>query len=138
MTGNKAYLADYQEFKGDSVAFGGSNHSGSGKNWSNSGNHITASGNSSSRGPAVGIKPLPVGTSATPLDKTVAASMEVNTVSIFFVSSLTLSTASSPTSNHLPLIGASSLDRSVTPHSLSSNSLSLAFNMVEELRSEQS
>nr|GEX02489.1 hypothetical protein [Tanacetum cinerariifolium] len=25
MKGNKAYLADYQEFKGGSVAFGGSN-----------------------------------------------------------------------------------------------------------------
>nr|GEU86090.1 hypothetical protein [Tanacetum cinerariifolium] len=25
MTGNKAHLANYQEFKGDSVAFGGSN-----------------------------------------------------------------------------------------------------------------
>nr|GEZ05139.1 hypothetical protein [Tanacetum cinerariifolium] len=31
MTGNKAHLADYQEFKGDSVAFGGSNERITGK-----------------------------------------------------------------------------------------------------------
>nr|GEU90665.1 hypothetical protein [Tanacetum cinerariifolium] len=77
-------------------------HDGSGKNWTSSGNHITASGNFSSRGPVVGIDPLPVGTLATPLSKIVAASMEVSTVAISFVSSLTLSAAASPSSKFLP------------------------------------
>nr|GFB26713.1 hypothetical protein [Tanacetum cinerariifolium] len=54
---------------------------------------------------AVGIKSLPMGTSATPLDKTVAASMEVRTLVISSVSLLPFSNASSPSSNLPPLLG---------------------------------
>nr|GFD59907.1 hypothetical protein [Tanacetum cinerariifolium] len=51
-------------------------------------------------------------TSATPLAKTVAASMEVSTIAISSVSSLTLSAAASPSSKFLLLIRASSPDLS--------------------------
>nr|GFC91372.1 hypothetical protein [Tanacetum cinerariifolium] len=98
----------------------GSNHSGSGKNWTSSGNHITASGNFNSRGTSSRNISTASGNFGTPPDNTVAASMEVNTVAISFVSSLSLSAASSLTSNLLPLIRASSPDRSASLLSLSS------------------
>nr|GEX53187.1 putative reverse transcriptase domain-containing protein [Tanacetum cinerariifolium] len=90
-------------------------------------------GTSAAGGPAVGIDPLPVGTSTAPLAKTVVASMDVSTVAISYVSSLALSAAASPSSKFLPFIGASSPDPSAAPPSLSSNSLTLAFNLVTSI-----
>nr|GFD27882.1 hypothetical protein [Tanacetum cinerariifolium] len=69
---------------------------------------------------AVRMDPLPVGTSTTPLAKIVAASIEVNTVAISSVSSLTLSVAAFPSSILLPLIEASSPEFMVETLSLSS------------------
>nr|GEZ93185.1 hypothetical protein [Tanacetum cinerariifolium] len=59
------------------------------------GTNFTASGNDSSRGPAVGMEPLQVGTSIPPTS-TVAASMEVKTLAISSESLLILSAATSP------------------------------------------
>nr|GEX97808.1 hypothetical protein [Tanacetum cinerariifolium] len=87
-------------------------------------------GTSAAGGPAMGIDPLPVGTSVALLAKTVAASMEVRTVAISYVSSLVLSAAVSLSSKLLPLIGASSLDLSAATPSLASNSLTLSFNLL--------
>nr|GFA66040.1 hypothetical protein [Tanacetum cinerariifolium] len=64
---------------------------------------------SAAGGPAVGMEPLPVGTSIPPA-RTVAASMEVKTLAISSESLLILSAAASPSFILLPLIGASSLD----------------------------
>nr|GFD37702.1 hypothetical protein [Tanacetum cinerariifolium] len=64
-------------------------------------------------GPAVGMEPLPVGTSIPPA-RTVAASTEVKTLAISSESLLILSAAASPSLILLPLIGASSLDCWVT------------------------
>nr|GFD05132.1 hypothetical protein [Tanacetum cinerariifolium] len=41
MTRNKAHLADYQEFKGGSIAFGGSNGRITGKGKIKTGRHMT-------------------------------------------------------------------------------------------------
>nr|GFC93405.1 hypothetical protein [Tanacetum cinerariifolium] len=70
-------------------------------------------------GPAVGMKPLPVGTLVSPAS-TVATSIEVKTLAISSESLLILSAAASPSLLLLPLIGASSPDCLVATASLSS------------------
>nr|GFD18393.1 hypothetical protein [Tanacetum cinerariifolium] len=60
-------------------------------------------------GPAVGMKPLSVGTLVSPAS-TVVASIEVKTLAISSKSLLILSAAASPSLLLLPLIGASSPD----------------------------
>nr|GEZ40130.1 hypothetical protein [Tanacetum cinerariifolium] len=82
------------------------------------------------KGMSLKVYPLPVGTSAAPLAKTIAASIEVRTVAISSVSSLVLSAAASSSSKLLPLIGASSPDPSASNPCLSSRSLSLTVNLV--------
>nr|GFC77828.1 hypothetical protein [Tanacetum cinerariifolium] len=79
---------------------------------------------------AVGIDQLQVRTSTTLLAKTVAASIEVNTVAISSVSSLTLYVAAFPSSILLPLIGASSPKFMAATPSLSSNCLTISFNWL--------
>nr|GFC71131.1 hypothetical protein [Tanacetum cinerariifolium] len=79
---------------------------------------------------AVGMDPLPMGTSTTLLAKTVAASIEVNIVAISSVSSLTIYVAASPSSILLPLIVASSPELVAATPSLSSNCLTLSFNRL--------
>nr|GFC21550.1 hypothetical protein [Tanacetum cinerariifolium] len=59
-------------------------------------------------GPAVGMKPLPVGTSI-PHARTVAASMEVKTLATSSESLLILSATTSPSLILLPLIGPDSV-----------------------------
>nr|GFD17321.1 hypothetical protein [Tanacetum cinerariifolium] len=94
-----------------------------------SGTSFTASRNDSSRGPAVGMEPLPVGTSI-PAARTVTASMEVKTLAISSESLLILLAAASPLLILLPLIGALSPDCLVVLPSLSSNTWTFSFNLT--------
>nr|GFC96256.1 hypothetical protein [Tanacetum cinerariifolium] len=80
-------------------------------------------------GPAVGMEPLPVGTSIPPA-RNVVASMEVKTLSISSESLLILSAAASPSWILLPLIGAASPNYVAATSSLSSNTLTLSFNLT--------
>nr|GFA84305.1 hypothetical protein [Tanacetum cinerariifolium] len=75
-------------------------------------------------GPAVGMKPLPVGTLVSPAS-TVVASIEVKTLAVSFESLLILSAAASPSLLLLTLIGSSSLDCLVATASLSSKTWTL-------------
>nr|GFC14289.1 hypothetical protein [Tanacetum cinerariifolium] len=71
------------------------------------------------RGPTVGMKPLPVGTSIPPA-RTVVASVEVKTLATSSELLLILSVAASPSLILLLLIGASSPDCVAATPSLSS------------------